>query len=87
MGWLEELEAREQSIKERFERNRHNRQTQNIEVTDFRAELEEYHNAVDSRLSGMETREETALRYALRLRLPLMHHLRGVSTAKFDSGQ
>ncbi len=87
MSWIEELEAREQSIKERFERNRHDRQTRNVAVTDFKAELEEYRNAVDSRLRGMETGEETALRYALRLRLPVLHHLQGVSALKPDSGK
>ena len=79
MSWIEELEEKEESIKERLKQKRNMRDAQHIEVNDFRPEIEEYRKALQDHCNGLETRRETALRYALRLRLPVMHHLKGVS--------
>ena len=68
MNWLEELMEREHTIKEQFA----NRRT---DPDSLKEDLNHFHAVVEAKLSDKTEFEDTALRYALRLKFPFLNHL------------
>lgn len=68
MNWLEELTAREHTVREQFACRRSNPDS-------LKANLNYYHIVVEANLSNKSEPEDTALRYALRLKFPFLNHL------------
>jgi hypothetical protein len=81
MNWIEDLEAREMSIRKRLELDRRASIFEPVNLDAFRGDIEVYSSALDSHCSEMDEGEETAFRYAIRLKLPLLHHLRVLKEA------
>ena len=79
MEWFEALEERELSIRKQLEHDHRANIFEPIDLETFMQDIEMYASALDSHCSGMNRNEETAFRYAVRLKLPLLHHLQGLS--------
>ncbi len=78
MNWIEDLEAREMTIRKRLELDHRANIFDPIDLDAYSRDIEVYSSALDCHCCEMDEGEETAFRYAIRLKLPLLHHLRGL---------
>lgn len=79
MSWIDELEMQEKYIKERFQHEWQEEKLEHLEIQELLPAIKSYRDALDSHCRGLDPDKETALRYTVRLRLPLLNHLYGVS--------
>ncbi len=82
MEWIEKLELREQSIRKQLEMGRRKPDFETLELHNFTADIDAYRRAVANHCTGMDIGTETAVRYALRLKFPLLHHLQSLLQTK-----
>jgi len=85
MSWIDELEMQEKSIKERFQHEWQEENLDHLDIRELLPAIDRYREALDSHCSGLGPDEETALRYTVRLRLPLLNHLYGVAVSSIFS--
>lgn len=85
MSWIEELETQEKYLKQRFEQDWQEERLKHLDIRELLPAIDRYREAVDSHCRGLGPDEETALRYAVRLRLPFLNHLSGVAVSYFFS--
>jgi len=68
MNWLEELMVRERTIREQFA-------GRCTDPDSLKKHINHYHTVVEAELCDKSEVEDTALRYALRLKFPFLNHL------------
>lgn len=76
--WLEKFELKEKGIRKQLETGRRKPDFATLELHNFAADIDEYRRTVAEHCSGMDAGTETAVRYALRLKFPLLHHLQSL---------
>lgn len=77
MNWLEELMEREHTVKEQFAHR-------TADPDSMKRNLIHYNTVVEENLSNKSDFEDTALRYALRLKFPFLNHLSALYPGSAD---